>query len=247
MEWIAAEGYLFNNPDAVAKAAGGEPVTAMPWITFYAAILQPKPWLLFIVAFGWIFTLINLVQTYFYYSSRIVLSWALDRVVPSWITALGSRSGSPVRAIWISAALALVGLYDASTGGPLGTQLTFVFFAVSTQLVAVTCLVFLPKWNPALYRAMPAAFRRRILGAPIIVVVSTVSLLYLLWMIVASFVYPAVGVARPQSTLLLLLAMLGSGIVWFYAIRFYRLRKEGIDILATYRLPVTTAEGPDFE
>ena len=36
----------------------------MPWITYYAAILKPSIVLLWIVAIAWVYTLINLAQTY---------------------------------------------------------------------------------------------------------------------------------------------------------------------------------------
>lgn len=247
LNWIAAEGYLFNNPDQVERVTGGEKVIAMPWITFYAAILQPKAWLILLIAFGWILTLVNLVQTYFFYSSRIVLSWALDRVVPSWIARLSPRSNAPTRAIWIIAAFAFVGLYDASTAGPLGTQLTFVFFAVVTQLVPVFALTFLPRLNSALYSQAPPLVRRRFWGIPLLSIIGLVTLLYLGWMIFASFLFPAVGVRSPKGTLLVLGAMLASGVVWFYVVRLYRLRHQHIDILETYRRPVTTMEVPEFE
>jgi hypothetical protein len=59
LNWIAAESYLHAN-----NVAG---VQSMPWITFYAAILKPSFPLILIVAFAWVFTLINLGQTYFFY------------------------------------------------------------------------------------------------------------------------------------------------------------------------------------
>lgn len=245
--WIAAEGFLFNNADAASKAAGGEKVLAMPWITFYAAILKPKAWIIGLVAFGWIFTLINLVQTYFYYSSRIVLSWALDRVVPQWVTVLSKRSNAPTRAILIFAILAFYGLYDASTGGPLGTQMIFVFFAVATQLIPVFALMLLPVLSPDLYKQAPNFVRKTFLGIPRVSLIGAGTLSYLIWMLVACFLYPAVGVKDPRSTIILLGIILASGVIWFYGIRYYRRRRQGIDILLTYRRPLPSVEAPEFE
>ena len=165
-DWIAAEGYLSNNHDLVKVAAGGQDVVAMPWITFYAAILKPVPFLIFVVTFGWLFTLINLVQTYLFYSSRIVFSWAQDRVVPDWL--LGPPANPSFnRAVGIISVLALIGLLDAANGGPLGTQLTFAFFAVVTQLVPIFALTFLPKLRPELFGRLPAWLRHAVLGVPL--------------------------------------------------------------------------------
>lgn len=233
-EWIAAEGYIFNNPDAVT-ATHGAPVDAMPWITFYAAILQPRPLLIYLVAFGWIFTLINLVQTYFFYSSRIIYSWTLDRVVPDWILGGDPLEPRPTRSLIVIAALAFVGLADAAYGGPLGTQLTFVFFAVVTGLVPVFALTFLPRLNPVMFRQVPARLQQRVLGVPLSSWIGGITFLYLAWMIVASFLYPAVGIAKPAKTLGLLAGFVTSGAVVFYAMRAYRKSREEIEVLDTYR------------
>jgi len=246
-DWIAAEGFIFNNPEAVSRVAQGQKIAAMPWITFYAAILRPQAALIGIVAFAWIFTLINLVQTYFFYSSRIVLSWGLDRVIPNWVTQLDERSNAPTRAIWIFAALAFYGVYDAATGGPLGTQMTFVFFAVATSLVPVFALAILPVARPDIYEHAPAFVRRRMLGVPLVSWLAGLTMVYLIWMLVAVFLFPAVGVKTPGKTLGLLFILLLSGVVWFYSIRYYRKRVQGIDLLLTYRREVLPAGVPDFE
>lgn len=245
-DWIAAEGYIFNNPDSVAAVSEGRNVVAMPWITFYASILNPRPILIYIMAFGWIFTLVNLVQTYFFYSSRIIYSWSLDRVVPDWVLGSDPADPKPTRSILIMALLATIGLIDASFGGPLGTQLTFAFFAVVVQLVPIFAITFLPILSPEMFKRVPSAFRKRILGIPISSLFGGITLLYLLWMVVASFLYPAVGVANPFTTVLLLLAFLISGMVVFVLMRSWR-RREDIDIALTYKGIPSDAKAPQFE
>jgi APA family basic amino acid/polyamine antiporter len=233
--WIAAEGYLWNNPDQAAKAAGGQPVVAMPWITFYAAILKPNFALLLVVAFGWIFTLINLVQTYLFYTGRILWSWSMDRIVPDWIVGKDLAHPNPNRAIFIISALAFLGLADSAFNGPLGTQLTFAFFAVVTQLIPVTALTLLPILSKETFGRVPNILRRSVLGVPLLSIVGGFTLLYLLWMVAASFIYPAAGIANPRNTILLLVLLIASGMVVFYMMRKYRLRTTGIDVNLTYK------------
>jgi amino acid transporter len=235
LEWIAAEGFLFNNPDAASDAAGGRQVPAMPWITFYAAILRPNSILIFLVAFAWIYTLVNLVQTYFFYSSRIVYSWSLDRVVPDWVLGRDPLNPNPNRSLAIIAVLAIVGVVDSAYGGPLGTQLTFVFFAVVTGLVPVFALTFLPKLRPEVFAQVPPPLRKTYLGIPLSSLIGAVTLAYLLWMIFAAFRFPAVGVVNPWKTLALLGAIATTGLLLFIGMRRVRQAKEGIEIMATYR------------
>lgn len=232
-DWIAAEGYLFNNPNLASRAARGQSVVAMPWITFYAAILKPYVPLIVIVAFGWVFTLINLVQTYLFYSGRILWSWAADQVMPDWVFGPSANQASPSRSIGIVAVLALIGLADSAFSGPLGTQLTFVFFAVVTQLVPVLALILVPVLNRDAFTRIPLAWRRPILGVSFSSLLGSVALTYLLWMVVASFLYPAAGVASPIRTLALLVAFLLSGILFFKYMVSYR-RKRGVDLTLTF-------------
>jgi hypothetical protein len=58
---------------------------------------------------------------------------------------------------------------------------------------------------------------------------------YLLWMIIASFLYPAVGGRIGQGTLLTLAGFVISGLIVFYGARAYRMRKEGVDINWTFQ------------
>jgi amino acid transporter len=233
-EWIAAEGYLANNPDAVTKVAG-QPVLALPWITFYAAILKPRAILVLFTAFAWVYTLINLVQTYFFYSSRIIFAWSFDRVVPGFLSALNPRTKTPIYSLIVIALLAEIGVIDAARGGPLGTQLAFAFFAVVTQLVSVLAITLFPYRRPTEFRLCPSFMRGRLFGIPAITIAGTATLLYLFWMIVASFLFPAVGVPNPGRTLLLLFVIAAAGLLVFLTARWYRRKYEGIEITAVYQ------------
>ena len=91
----------------------------MPWITFYAAILKPSILLLWIVAVAWVYTLINLAQTYFFYCSRIIFAWSFDRLIPEKVCYIHPTLNSPIVAILIITLIAEIGVMDASGGcGP---------------------------------------------------------------------------------------------------------------------------------
>lgn len=225
LRWIAAEGFLKNNTTTFA----------MPWITFYAAILKPNFLLVLIVTVAWLYTLVNLAQTYFFYTSRIVFAWAFDRVVPAWLANVHSRTNSPVVAVTIIALLAEYGVVDAATGGVLATQLKFVFFAVVTGLVPVLALTVLPYVKPDIFAAAPEMVKRKLAGAPIVTWVGAVTLVYMVWMILASFLYPAAGGGIGSGTLWTLALLVASGLVVYYVARGVRLRREGVDLAWTFR------------
>jgi amino acid transporter len=227
MEWIAAESYLSN--------AGISDANPMPWITFYAAILNPNIILLWIVAIAWVYTLINLAQTYFFYCSRIIFAWSFDRLIPEKVCYIHPTLHSPIFAILIIALIAEVGVIDAATGGVMGAQLNFVFFAVCTQLIPVLAMTLLPFTKPDLFENSSAFVKRKLAGLPVITVVGTITMAYLLWMIIASFLYPAVGGRIGPGTIGTLAGFIISGLIVFYVARSYRMSKEGIDINWTFQ------------
>ena len=227
LEWIAAESYLSN--------AGVASATPMPYITFYAAILKPNLILLWIVAIAWFYTLINLAQTYFFYCSRIIFAWSFDRIIPEKVCYIHPKLHSPIVAIAIIAAIAEIGVIDAAKGGVMGAQLNFVFFAVCTQLVPVLAVTLFPFLKPDLFENASAFVRRKIGKVPVVTIIGSITLCYLLWMLIASFLFPAVGGRIGIGTLGTLFGFILSGIAVFYIARAYRLKKEGIDINWTFK------------
>lgn len=227
LEWIAAESYLSN--------AGITEASPMPYITFYAAILRPSAILTWIVAIAWVYTLINLAQTYFFYCSRIIFAWSFDRLIPEKVCYIHPTLRSPIVAIAIITVIAEIGVIDAALGGVMGAQLNFVFFAVCTQLVPCLAITLFPFLKPDLFENASAFVRRKIGGIPVITLVGCVTLAYQVWMLIASFLFPAVGGRIGAGTLGTLAAFIISGIIVFYIARAYRLSKEGIDINWTFQ------------
>ncbi len=142
---------------------------------------------------------------------------------------------SPIIAILIITVIAVIGVIDAATGGVMGAQLNFVFFAVCTQLVPVTAITLFPFLKSDLFENSSAFVRRKIGKVPVITIVGAITLAYLLWMIIASFLFPAVGGRIGSGTLLTLAGFVLSGLIVFYIARWYRLRKEGVDINWTFQ------------
>ena len=222
--WISAESYLYVN-----KYSG----LTMPWIVFYSAILQPSLPLVLTVAFAWIYTLINLVQTYFFYTSRIILAWADDHMMPEGVAYVHPQLRSPLVTLLIVAIIAEIGVVDAAQGGAIGSQLNFVFFAVITQLVAVSAMILFPYLKPAWFAKAPRIVRLKIGKLPVITLIGSITLLYLLWLILSSFMFPVVaGPIRPAS-LVIMVVFLGSGWAWYF-LRTRQLKRAGVDMKAVF-------------
>jgi len=230
LEWIAAQSFLNNN--GISYPGGN---SSMPWITFYAAILKPNILMLWVVGIAWLWTLINLGQTYFFYCSRIIFAWSFDRLIPEKVCYIHPKLRSPIVAIAIITIIAWIGVLDAGTGGVMGAQLNFVFWAALTMFVPVTAATIFPFTKPDLFENSSAFVKRRIGKIPVITIMGGITLAYLLWMIIASFLYPAVGGRIGTTTLITFACVVISGIIVFYVARAYRLSKEGIDINWTFQ------------
>jgi amino acid transporter len=188
-----------------------------------------------IVAFAWIYTLINLAQTYFFYCSRIIFAWSFDRLIPEAVCYIHPKLRSPIWAILIITLIAEVGIIDAATGGVMGAQLNFVFFAVCTQLIPVLAMTLFPYLKPDLFENASAMVRRKLGKVPVITIVGSITMAYLLWMIIAAFLYPAVGGRISSGTLGTLAGFFISGLLVFYLARWYRQKNEGIDLNWTFK------------
>jgi basic amino acid/polyamine antiporter, APA family len=222
-EWISAESYLN------IKHSG----LTMPWIIFYSAILQPSLPLILIVAFAWIYTLINLVQTYFQFTSRIILAWADDHLMPEWVSYVHPQLRSPLLTLLIVAIIAEIGVINGAQGGATGPQINFILFAVVTQLVAVLAITLFPYLKPAWFARAPRIVRLKIGKLPVITLVGSITLLYLLWLILSSFLYPVVAGPVQPDTLIIMVFLLGSGLAW-YLVRIRQLKKAGVDIKVVF-------------
>ena len=225
-DWMAAQGYLFINGDANAN----------PFVTFYASVLQPNVIFFLLMAVGFIYTLINLAQTYFFYASRIMFAWSFDRVVPEWVSEVHAETGSPRNAVLVIAVLAELGVLASAFYSVLFVQLNFVFYAAITMIVPIVAAIVYPYRKRHLWEQGAGHVRAMIFGFPTMTVVGIGTLAFILLLVASPFVWPAVGFGEQQGTALAIFAaIVVVGVVVFAASRWYRRSREGIDIMATFQ------------
>ncbi len=135
-EWLAAESFLAQSADFNGQA--------MPWIPFYAAVLQPNLVLIIIVFAGWVYSFINLAQSYFYYCSRILLSWTEDGLLPALVGFVHPGLNSPLVAVLLVAMCAEAGVIDTALHGEIFTPTAFIFFLAGSQFLPVLAVTLLP-------------------------------------------------------------------------------------------------------
>jgi len=226
LQWMSAEAYLFYG------APGVQP--ALPFITFYSAVLLPNALLVAIVMIAFVYTLVNLAQTYFFYCSRNIFAWAFDRVLPGKVADVSSRLHSPVIAMALISFLAWIGVLLSQTT-TIFVQINFTLFAIITMLVPVTAAIVYPFTKKEQWKNGPSLVRKTLAGIPLMTLVGIITMGYLLWMIYASWAYPAVGGFITAGTIEVFGGVFVLGLIIFQAARYYRLKKEGLDISLTFK------------
>lgn len=226
LQWMSAEAYLFYGSPGVTPA--------LPFITFYSAVLLPNAILVAIVMIAFVYTLINLAQTYFFYCSRNIFAWAFDRVLPGRVADVSTRLRSPVVAMALIAALAELGVYF-SIYTTIFVQINFTLFAIITMLVPVLSAILYPFIKKEQWKNGPSLVKKTVGGFPLMTLIGIVTMGYLLWMIYASYAYPAVGGFITLNTVATFVGVFVAGLIIFQAARYYRLKKEGLDIALTFK------------
>ncbi len=224
LEWMAAEGYLYYNTD----------VWALPFSTFYANILWPHPVPVFIIMFAFVYTLVNLAMIYFFYNSRIFFAMAFDRALPEKIASFHPKLTSPVIAMTLCAIIAAIGV-ALSVYTVIFVQFNFVLYACLVQLIPVSAAIIYPFVRREEFSRAPKLVNFRIGPIPGITLIGCITLGYLLWMITSTYLFPAVGGYISGLTVGWFLGFFITGIIIFNIIRYYRLKKEGMDILWAYK------------
>ncbi len=221
--WLGAEGYLFYGAPGV--------MTAMPFISFYAAVAQPNLILGAIVFIGFFLSLIGLAVTYFYYVSRNIFAWSFDRLAPAKLADV-RPNGAPWVSVIMITVLAEIGL-ALSQYTTIFVQLNFTLFAVLCMMVPVLSAIILPWKNKQAFQQSPALVSKRVAGIPMITLFGSITFAYLLWMVYASYAYPSVGGYVGPNMILLFVSVLVAGIVLFYVAKAVRAR-EGLDLKYIY-------------
>jgi amino acid transporter len=230
-DWMAAEGWLFNNAGSL-----GSNFQAEPFVTFYASVLQPNIVFFLLMAVGFVYTLINLAQTYFFYASRIMFAWSFDRIVPEWVSQVHGDTGSPRNAVILIAILAELGVLASAFYSVLFVQLNFVFYAAITMLVPVAAAIVYPYRKRHLWEQGAGHVRSTLAGIPTMTLVGIGTFIFLCLLVASPFIWPAVGFGAQQTPgVALFIAIVVVGVVVFAAARWYRSSREGVDIMAIFQ------------
>ncbi|MCX7976064.1 MAG: hypothetical protein N2646_03225, partial [Bellilinea sp.] len=232
LKGISGEGGVVL-PMPVSTPGGGSSTgvlrgIVLPWLPFYAAIIQSNPFVLFFLSVIWILMFILVVKVFLLSLSRILKAWADDGLVPEWIGLVHARQHCPLFALLMVTVIALVVVIDSAQANWIGSHFNFGLFVAFGLLLPVLALV----KNPYNFldddEERPSKGWVRFLGV--------MTILVLLTAIILPIVFQVNILPVDWQSLALLGGVFVSGLAWFGG-RWLYLRRRGVDLMAFYRKP----------
>ncbi len=226
-QFLGAASYLYNYvPDQY-------PLTVPPFVNFFASLLAGNPILNVIISITWVVWPIAMIILIMVGFSRVLFAWSFDGVLPSMLADVSERTHSPIKAIVLSTALALVALWLMVN---VAEFLTFLAYGVLLALIfwismAIAAIVF-PYRRREVYAASPA--RWTVAGMPVVTLAGVVLGLFVIFEFWVVLTVPGLGIVDVVPALVVTLIVLGAGFAIFAASWLLR-RARGIDPGYVYR------------
>jgi amino acid transporter len=230
-------GYEFLLASSYAYADGLE-CYAFPFPPSYfafAMMLSPT-WLKWLIGIG--FTAWNLI--YILYSifpgARILLAWAFDRLVPAAFGDVSERFHTPVKAsVFIGVLGVIAVIWYAMAPAYLASYVAMIpQIATCFMLTAIAGIIvpFRRKMRSA-YEASPVS-KYKIGPVPLITISGIIYFTLLAMFLYYFIVNPLYGAWNVTSLIVAAIAYITCAI-YYFAVKYYRLKREGIDITLAFR------------
>lgn len=227
-QFIGAMQWLFNNYAPLAEY----PLEAQPSYNLFAGIAAPSTAFIFLMGLGFVLWPFGTMIFVFTFTSRAVMAWSFDRILPDKLSEVNETYNTPTYAIlfiFVITELALI-LYTylpsfAAFIGAITVMTTITYFTTS-----VAGIVF-PFRRKKLYEGSPA--ERSVAGIPLMTIAGIIATIFMAIAMIGLFdpdVYFAYGI---RTYLFYGLLFPVSAIIVYFISRFLR-KRQGIDLDMIY-------------
>lgn len=207
-----------------------------PTFAELAASLTGNLPLMLLIGAGFLLWTYTWLPIYLLTTTRNLLAWSLDGLLPAAVADVDERLHAPVWAIAISAVLGIVSLWVYAFDPAFATIAGFFGQVTGTFLITALAAVVFPWRQPDIFRASPVAWRlRRIPVISLLGVLGMAGMAAIAWAFLND---PLSGISFKAPTLLLVnAAVFVSGFLFFWVVKAWRAR-QGIDLgLAFSEIP----------
>jgi amino acid transporter len=201
------------------------PLPASPFVNLFTGIAGGNAVLTVINSLWVILILLYVGGTTLVYSTRSMIAWGIDGVVPDSLADVSEKYHTPTWAIVISLLLAelWLGLYSYTT--VLAVLSGYLGFALPFMVAALTALLF-PFLRKSTFENSPVAWR--VGGIPLISIFGAVALAFTVFLTVRLLQDSDFG-ANHTFSIVMAVCVFGGSLVWFYVYRAFK-QRSGVQI-----------------
>ncbi|MEM1618909.1 MAG: APC family permease [Desulfurococcaceae archaeon] len=208
------------------------PLPFPPYPQNYAFFLTDNIVIIFIIAFGWLASGIYLTPPNLMIVSRNVFAWAVDGLMPQVLRKV--KYGSPIGSIITLSIITLPLMYIVSQATYQVMIVNTFFFMQLALIIVALSSAFLPYVKKSVFEVLPSYAKIKIGSVYVVTIIGLLAAVLHGWVAYAAITAPALGGLHWLSFLFNLAVFLFP-IPWYLAVRYYRLKKEGIDIALLFR------------
>lgn len=220
-------GLPFIEAWAVQNGGAAGPLSTVP--TAFATVLDPNGAVLWLIVVGLFIGNIGWSWLSLVFISRLFLAWSFDKVMPQWLSRVSDRFHTPVIAIALGAALAVVPMYLQYFTSFISAQVNAIFFYSVVWFLAALSALVLPFVRRDLFESSTGRRRR---GVPLITALGAVGATLFAYLGYNSVANPAIGPFQ-QSAQTVVAGVVVVPIV-IYAVSYLYHRSRGVDLRASH-------------
>ena len=194
--------------------------------TVFVTLLNPNSLLLWVIVVGLFIGNIGWGWLGIVFISRLFMSWAFDRTLPTALARVSDRYHTPHVAIALAAAFSVVPMYLYFFVTFITTQVNGVFlFAVVWFLTAVSAIL-LPFRRKGIFEA--SSWKPQVGRVPVLSILGVLGAALFAFLAYNSVTNPAIGPFSYPAQVTLLIVMIIP--IVLYAVSYYYNRSRGLDL-----------------
>jgi APA family basic amino acid/polyamine antiporter len=223
---------------AIAFLAVNSPADSPFGVNLLTSILQyvyGLNWVTFLVAISLIAACFIVIAQSILLSTRHILAWSFDSVIPSKFASISDRFGTPVfttLVLWIVSEIVLLVLLFQSTA--LGIWLNAAVGVPMGYAPALFAAMLFSRRRKDLFESSPGMVRYKIGGVYAITILGAIAGIGFLAFVAFAVIFPQIGYPATPSNIGFMILIYLFGLVVYYAGKYYR-RSKGIDIELAFR------------
>jgi amino acid transporter len=225
-DFMAALSYL-----AYVAPSGHYPLPWNPEMITLLSLVFRNPITTLLVGIGVTLFELSFIFGDFIGVSRTYFYWAFDRIIPSKFASLNSRTKTPVFSLVFYACIVEAVTFIAVYSNILSWIANLMVLMIIGFTPAMISAAFLAYRRRDIFEKAPGWVQRRVAGIPIPTIAGGIASCFMVVLfILAAVVFPSFGGPVSPVNVAFMLFWIFITIPWYFFVRYYHLKKEGIDI-----------------